>query len=443
MTYRELLQLYKQGKLDMEKKKQVEAEIEKQDAISEFLYEEGDIPDFSDLENGEDCFNNLDDKNQKAEWQDSKIDGNIEKRQGNLQSKREDDFNEQFMKEIQRSIRKAFIKMGTVVGAVVLLFVLCAVFILPKAVSKLYYDPNEAAGAYEGMTTTRMSLDLSVYSELYLPGNYRDQVNAVSRGYGEYDIVIPQTYTWTGKFTSVSGRLVRGKLTLYDNNILSRPALMFYLPGDENAWEAWETDENGKETKVDTEARKQESIQYSKEEISGYNDNDWYTAYVSINELMDYKDFIDWFEKLSDKKDLEWGNLWCAVHTEEEDGYCSEPNIGFCPYASGSGMSWDKDKYPYLSLLDNADAYNEAEVTDADAMQIHFTSMLSYIQKHDEILSMMGQLGNHPEGYQNMIDYVKKNGLKIHGFAISTKKKTLLELYKEDVVSYIQTTPQN
>lgn len=55
------------------------------------------------------------------------------------------------------------------------------------------------------MTTTRMSLDLSVYSELYLPGNYRDQVNAVSRGYGEYDIVIPQTYTWTGKFTSVSG----------------------------------------------------------------------------------------------------------------------------------------------------------------------------------------------------------------------------------------------
>lgn len=443
MTYRELLQLYKQGKLDMEKKKQVEAEIEKQDAISEFLYEEGDIPDFSDLENGEDCFNNLDDKNQKAEWQDSKIDGNIEKRQGNLQSKREDDFNEQFMKEIRHSIRKAFIKMGTIVGAVVLIFVLCAVFILPKAVSKFYYDPNETAGAYEGMTTTRMSLDLSVYSELYLPGNYRDQVNAVSRGYGEYDIVIPQTYTWTGKFTSVSGRLVRGKLTLYDNNILSRPALMFYLPGDENVWEAWETDENGKETKVDTEARKQESIQYSKEEISGYNDNDWYTAYVSINELMDYKDFIDWFEKLSDKKDLEWGNLWCAVHTEEEDGYCSEPNIGFCPYASGSGMSWDKDKYPYLSLLDNADAYNEAEVTDADAMQTHFTSMLSYMQDHDDILSMMGQSTDYQEDYQNMIDYVKKRGLKIHGFAISTKKKTLLELYKEDVVSYIQTTPQN
>ena len=50
MTYRELLNLYKQGKLDDVRKKEVEASIEKQDAISEFLYEEGEIPEFSDLE---------------------------------------------------------------------------------------------------------------------------------------------------------------------------------------------------------------------------------------------------------------------------------------------------------------------------------------------------------------------------------------------------------
>ena len=142
------------------------------------------------------------------------------------------------------------------------------------------------------MTTTRMNLDLSVYSELFLPGNHRDQVSAVSRGYGEYDIVIPQTSSWTGKFTSVSGRLVRGKLTLYDNNVLSRPIMQFYLPGDEDAWASWEVDENGKETKMDTEARKEASIQDSKETIADYNDNDWYLAYVSINDIMDYKDFI-------------------------------------------------------------------------------------------------------------------------------------------------------
>ena len=64
MTYRELLKLYKQGKLEDSTKKQIEAEIEKQDAISEFLYEEGAIPDFSDLESGQDYFDDLNDKKQ-------------------------------------------------------------------------------------------------------------------------------------------------------------------------------------------------------------------------------------------------------------------------------------------------------------------------------------------------------------------------------------------
>lgn len=454
MTYRELLKLYKQGKLEDSTKKQIEAEIEKQDAISEFLYEEGTIPDFSDLESGQDYFDDLNDKKQWTERQNSKTEDNVEKQSenriiekskfaGDSRNQQEDEFNRQFIKEIQRFIRRAFIKMGLAVGVVVLAVVLSAVFILPKAVSEFYYNPNEAAGQYEEMTTTRMNLDLSVYSELFLPGNHRDQVSAVSRGYGEYDIVIPQTSSWTGKFTSVSGRLVRGKLTLYDNNVLSRPIMQFYIPGDETAWEAWEVDENGKETKMDTEARKQASIQDSKEAIEAYNDNDWYLAYVSINDIMDYKDFIEWFQNLSDQKELEWGTLWCAVHTEDKDGYCVEPNIGFCPLPSGMSMSWDRETYPYLSLLDNSDSYDRVEANDEETMQTHVISMLSYIQDHDEILSMMGQTTDSPDRYQDMINYVKKNGLKIHGFAVSAKKKTLLELYKQDVVSYIQTTPQN
>ena len=44
MTYRELLKLYKQGKLSAEEAAHVEAELEKQDAISEYLCEEASIP---------------------------------------------------------------------------------------------------------------------------------------------------------------------------------------------------------------------------------------------------------------------------------------------------------------------------------------------------------------------------------------------------------------
>lgn len=59
-----------------------------------------------------------------------------------------------------------------------------------------------------------MSLDLSVYSELFWPGSYRNTVNAVAEGYGTYNISIPQGYSFSGKFTTVNGRLKRGKLTL-------------------------------------------------------------------------------------------------------------------------------------------------------------------------------------------------------------------------------------
>ena len=79
------------------------------------------------------------------------------------------------------------------------------------------------------------------------------------------------------------------------------------------------------------------------------------------------------------------------------------------------------------------------DVTDEETMQTHFISMLSYIQDYDDIISMMGQTTDYPNRYQDMINYVKKNGLKIHGFAVYAKKKNLLELYKQDMVSYVQT----
>ena len=49
MTYRELIVLYKNGKLDEAQKKQVEADIERQEAISEYLFDAEEIPELEDL----------------------------------------------------------------------------------------------------------------------------------------------------------------------------------------------------------------------------------------------------------------------------------------------------------------------------------------------------------------------------------------------------------
>lgn len=115
--------------------------------------------------------------------------------------------------------------MGVIVGTGVLAVVLCVIFVLPQVVSAFYYNPNEVVGIGEGsdITTTRMSLDLSVYSELFWPGSYRNTVNAVAEGYGTYNISIPQGISFGGKFTTVNGRLKRGKLTLYNTDEFKMP----------------------------------------------------------------------------------------------------------------------------------------------------------------------------------------------------------------------------
>ena len=57
MTYRELLELYKQGKLEENKKHEVESDIERQEAISDYLFDRDAVDNdiFSDDKNLDDA----------------------------------------------------------------------------------------------------------------------------------------------------------------------------------------------------------------------------------------------------------------------------------------------------------------------------------------------------------------------------------------------------
>lgn len=148
MTYRELLKLYQQGKLSAEDTTRIEAEIEKQDAISEYLCEESSIPQLEEL----------------FKKQESPL----------LQedAKKEQDF----ALMIHRSIRNAFLKLGAGVLALSVLILLFVQFALPHLVSLFYYDPGEQIAK----NTQRMDLDLAVYTELTMPAQYRNNVRVNS-----------------------------------------------------------------------------------------------------------------------------------------------------------------------------------------------------------------------------------------------------------------------
>ena len=249
MTFRELLSLYQKGELPKEQQEYVESEIEKHEAISEYLYDDSELPVLENAAPSE--------KNEKDTKQ-----------------------SEDFTRLIRKMIRRAFIKMGVTVGAVVLAAVMAVTCFFPDIVASFYYDPEKTVGYPSYATkTTQMALDLSVFTELFLPSTYRNDVIIDDEGYGNYHISIPETLSYDGKNTTVSGKLEKGKLTLYDPNLLAYPASnAFVLPKGAEGYYSMGAAGMAEEAF----ARLQKLDEY-----------DYYTAYFSLSELMDYESFYE------------------------------------------------------------------------------------------------------------------------------------------------------
>lgn len=406
MNYRELLELYKTGKLDSETQKQIQTDLEKHDALTDYLYEEAQIPGLDDILQGTSNYESED----NLPTEDTK-----------------------FITMVQRSIRKAFLKMGIIVGISALVITLAVIFLLPHAVSLFYYNPTEIVGTDSGFTTDRMSLDLSVYTEAFLPGYYRGTVIAEYEGYGKYNIIIPQTTTFNSRFTSVSGKLTREKLTLYDTNQLKAPTGNAFIYPPEVDGVARAHYENG-DVEIGPAGSKEEAFA----RLEALDETEWYMAYISFAEITDYETFFQWYEE----KNLTCHSLWCGVYTSTPENYKIDGNThtGFMPYVSGHCLDWDRETYPRLSLLDCLHESNyQADAASADVMKTHFTSMLRYLNDNPKITKMM-RLTTESIDYNQMLQSIERDGLRLYGFAVGAQKEALLELCKDPAVSYIYTT---
>ena len=403
MTYRELLKLYKEGKLEESKTLEIQNDIERQEAISEYLFESEELFPEEDI-----------------------VDSEPVVASDNATSPTE----EQFIKHIRKTIRFTFLKIGAVIGAVVLAIVLCVIFLLPDFVSSLYYDPTEEIGTSETYpySTNRMSLDMAVYSELFLPGHYRDSVTAIDHGYGEYSICIKQHYSCTGSFTDVAGMLRQNELLLFDANTLKRPTGNCFLETEETkALNCSFIEIDGVREPVGPAGTKEAAIN----KLYELDDKDFYIGYITLSHLATYEDFIRWF----DEKNIAYGSLWCSVYVEDKSGsYTLLENTGFAPYEMVTTLCYDAETYPNL-ILDNTATTTLEERRDGDYMQTHFISMLKYMCDNEIFYEMMPTLNKIK--FDEAIAAIEHNGLLIHGFAVVAKRDELLKFVGDENVYYM------
>jgi len=173
MTFRELLEKYKNQTATPEERKQVEAELEKYNALTEYLLEQ-DV----DME-GEDL------AGQQEELQ--KIDRSMKKR------------------------GRRIIAIAVVIACVVM----GALTAFQPAISKvIWYDPTERDFQQYSYD---ISCHLAVLAELTMPEVQMESVMITEKGWGQYDLQVQQREWSSGEYLWEDGTVTRGKIQLKSN----------------------------------------------------------------------------------------------------------------------------------------------------------------------------------------------------------------------------------
>lgn len=421
MTYRQILDEYKKNALPEEKQKEVAADIEKHEAISDYLYEESEIPEINEAfsepnENTCGCNGSGCDPGPAGSITDS--------------AQRAEDFTA----VVNRSIRKAFLKLGITVFAAAALLILFVQFILPGIVDNFYYDPTERVSQpTDSFIENRMSRDISTYTELVMPETHRTDVTAESLGYGKYNISIHQNLSYTGFFSTATGEVIRGKLRLFNEDILRKPT------GNAFGWSQIYVDfKNGEYLtksltelyKITDEHMKNDveegeimhgaagSPEQSLETIKGLRDDMPYYAYVTFERMLDFSQ-VEKIIDPADKDDFMITEPWLAVDTYPRSNAPDGSSYGYITTLPKIGF-----------IVQDQDNVSENE----ELQQKHFTDMLDYMAEQTDFLKMFDE---DPQTFADASQLIKKNGLHIYGMGCTVSKSTMLKLMEFDDVREI------
>lgn len=391
MKYSELIEKYVNGELEAEKAELLENEIEKHEAIADYIAERDD-KELSEL-----SFDSAEPAGEDAD----------------------------LTKRIKRQMRRAFAKAGLITGLIVLGAVLFVLFALPGLVSKAYYDPAEKVGVDDyGSDVTRLETDLSAYTELFVPENVRQRAIVEPEGYGKYTVCIPQEQSYSGVFRDVAGTIKKNKLTLYDPNLLKMPAANCFETGRAGVGgaAAYESDWD-----FDIESY----LEY-------YPESGRHAVYVTLDRAMSYEEFADWCGKNG------VGPYWCAVCSE---GYSAVPySFGFLSNApvTQKGLTGKlAEEYPHLTAGQIvSDDIGEVLRYDEQTVKAHLTDMLRYLADDTEGLAVLtGHEKNDVVLLKTQLreaaDSIEDKGFEVYGFMVYADRAEAERLWGLDGVVWL------
>lgn len=413
MSFKDYLENYKNGTASPEEIKIVEEELEKFEALNDFAYEnlENQIDGLFAESPGSDDF-------QQGESEDGEASGTKTNISGRTSSDRKyKPDSEQFIKQINREIKKTFVKIGVCSGACVLVIVLFLVFGLSPFMNMFFYDPTKPMWETEDETDyapERLAVDLSVYSELMMPLNKYDSAVSLKQGYGKYYFTASKLAWFTAEGTpkTIAGEITRNNLQIFTPDVMERPSPNIMGIVDDANKDSVMYGMSPKDALID---------------IQELEKNEGVRAYVTFNKDLSYieaSEFLHNYDTVSS---------WFGVRLPG-----NTMGFGFTSDTSGDVYSECKinNKYPALLFNDAVEVLYEFDSEErSEYFQNHFLSMVKYLSDNPEFVNMIDENNNFQYLDVDEIEKdIEKNGLQIYGAATYADKETLIEMYEDPAV---------
>lgn len=379
MDFINLLVKYKAGEATQEEIQLVNEELKKYEAIEEYLSQDIDM-----------------------EFEKQALQENV---------KEETDF-------IQKRVNKKLTKVVGISVVTVFLILFSVFYIVSPIVSSFYYNPSQksVSGGHEDLY-----FDLRVITELNLPGYAIDGgVSSESLGFGAHSISFERKDIFSRETKYINTKIRRDKRV--EN---------FYEIFPKNYLEFYSLRSTSYENRI-SEELKNNTIDYLKE----LNPVSYVSAYIVFEKDLTIKEFNDLQEKYNNKVTFSW----VGVRSEEANKGLTYL-AGFNPnYNDGSvsSDSPDKNKYPYLQLVDwVTDENNYTKHDMVQAYTKHYISLLTYMKDREKAVKVLDINGCKSDYYKNALEYVENNGINTYGGLVRVEAKDLLEFLKNEKIEEI------
>ncbi len=385
MSFKDLLDKYKNGTASEEEITLVQEELQKYEVISEYLSQGYDI-----------YF-----ENHSLSLTDNTDTTSVKK-------------------TVNKKLRK------TILSSVIIVFsiLLTTNYIISPLVSSFYYNPSQKSVA---KYHDNLYFDLKVITELNLPGYAINTVRSQNLGFGKYDIYFERVNLFNREAKSTNTTIKRSYKngdSYHDFFPINFMEFLDIAPDDRN--------KNSVEERRNE--RNEELINYIKE----LNPKSYVCSYVILQEDITTKDFDELRKKYNDKVTFRWAAVRTAPY-----GTPNEYLSGFNPNlndGSVTGESMKNDKYPYLQLVDYMrDGIDSGTFNGSfdEAYTKHFISLLRYANDRKKAVAALDNNEIKSDYYKSSLNYVESNGVNIYGLLINGEAEELLQFLANEKIKTI------